>query len=100
MLILPMIPKVNPVTLALKIAAQQPPPPSELFESYEPSRPQGVSKPRQPSHRRRVQGHINKSLADTSAQAPRLYDQRGEKAWRKGFPIPAVHNPWKRGGKT
>ena len=41
------------------------------------------AKPRQPSHRRCVQGHINKSLADTSAQAPRLYDQRGEKAWRR-----------------
>ena len=80
--------KANPVTLTLKIAAQQPPPPSEPFEPsefYEPSRPQGVSKPRQPSHRRLVQGHINKSLADTSAQAPRLYDQRGEKGLAKGL---------------
>jgi hypothetical protein len=39
--------KANPVTLTLKIAAQQPPPPSEPFEPFEPSepsRPQGVSK--------------------------------------------------------
>ena len=41
-----------------------------------------------------------KSMTDTSSLSSRLYDQRGEKAWRKGFPIPAVHNPWKRGGKT
>ena len=39
-------------------------------------------------------------IPDTYVLSARLYDQRGEKAWRKGFPIPAVHNPWKREGKT
>ena len=51
---------------------------------------------------RRVQGHINKFLTDTLPLPFRLYDQRGEKAWRKSFQFPrcTIHGSGKERLKT